>query len=257
MFGEVLFIALAIFPFVYVIGYLLQSVLTSQDLGRTGNTIINLIFFVGVIVHEVSHRLMDLLVGVPSHNLRVKYRDENSSKANPHGSVTPLHPFQMTFLQGFLTSFAPLIFGTWIIYFLLKAVFNPFFDPIIRIIVGICIVSIFITLSPSRGDLFFLKFSYQNDPAHSQYQVFLVILSFLISWALVGSLNIIFPYEFFYYFIIIFCYIILKYSFISLRILVSKIRYRKGRIPSKVKRRLIRRRFKPEVVERYYMDYEE
>ena len=258
MFGEVLLISLTIFPFVYAIGYISEKLLLSTDFGSIGNTIINLIFFVGVIVHEVSHRLMDLLVGVPSHNLRVKYRDENSSKASPHGSVTPLHPYQMTLLQGFLTSFAPLIFGTWIIYFLLKVVFNPIFDPIARIIVGICIVSIFITLSPSRGDLFFLKFSYQNDPQHGQYQIFLVILSFLISWLLVGSFNIIFSYEFFYYFIIIFCYIILKYSFISLGILINKIRYRKGRIPSKIRRRrLIRRRFKPEMVERYYMDYEE
>ncbi|GAH36957.1 unnamed protein product, partial [marine sediment metagenome] len=87
MFGEVLFIALTIFPFVYAIGYISEKLLLSTDFGSIGNTIINLIFFVGVIVHEVSHRLMDLLVGVPSHNLRVKYRDENSSKASPHGSV--------------------------------------------------------------------------------------------------------------------------------------------------------------------------
>lgn len=257
MFGSVLLMVLAIFPFVYAIGYVTERYLLSTDLGTIGNTIINLLFFVGVIVHELSHRLMNLLVGVPSHNLRVKYRDDNSSKVNPHGSVTPVKPHQMTFLQGFLTSFAPLIFGVWIIYFLLKVTFNPIFDPIIRIISGICIVSIFITLSPSRGDLSFLKFSYQNDPQHSQYQIFLVILSFLISWAVAGRFNIILPYEFFYYFIIIFFYIVLKYSLISMRIVINKIRHRKGRIPSKVKRRLIRRRFKPEMLERYYTDNEE
>jgi len=258
MFGEILLIALGIFPVMYLIGYASEIFLFSSDLGRIGNTIKHLLFFIGVIVHELSHRTMCAIIGVPAYNTRVKYRSENSNEAAPHGSVSLRQRFQMSFLQAFLVSFAPLLIGAWIIYFLLKLAFSSEFNPLFRIIAAFCCISILIASSPSRGDLSFVKFGYQNDPQHGQYQIFLVILSFLISWLLVGSFNIIFPYEFFYYFIIIFCYIILKYSFISLRILINKIQYRKGRIPSKVRRRrLIRRRFKPEMVERYYIDYEE
>ena len=258
MFGEMLLIALGIFPCMYLIGYVNDRFLLSGELGKIGNTFINLLFFVGVIIHELSHRTMCAITGVPAYNTRVKYRSENSGEAAPHGSVSLRQKFQMSFLQAFLVSFAPLLIGAWVIYFLLQVALSSSFDPIIRIIAVFCCISILIASSPSRGDLSFVKFGYQNDPQHGQYQIFLVILSFLISWLLVGSFNIIFSYEFFYYFIIIFCYIVLKYSFISLHILVNKVRYRKGRIPSKVRRRrLIRRRFKPEMVEKYYMDYDE
>lgn len=257
MFGETLLIALAIFPVMYLIGYLSELFLFSSDLGRIGNTIKNLLFFVGVIVHELSHRIMCAITGVPAHNIKVKYRSKYTGEASPHGSVTPIQPLQINFLQGVLLCFAPLLIGMWIIYFLLQVAFSTSFDPIVRIIAVFCAISILLASSPSSGDLSFVKFGYQNDPQHGQYQILLVISSFLISWGLVGWFHISFPYEFFYYFIMIFCYIILKYSLISIKILVNKIRYRKGRIPSKVKRRLIRRRFKPEMDKRYYKDYEE
>jgi len=257
MFGEVLLISLSVFPFIYLIGYASYKFLYVKDLGSIGNTFKHLLFFVGVIVHELSHRTMCAITGVPAYNTRVKYRSEYSGKADPHGSVTPRQRFQMSFLQAFLVCFAPLLIGAWIIYFLLQVALSSSFDPVLRIIAAFCSISILLASSPSRGDLSFVKFGYQNDPQHSQYQIFLVILSFLISWGLVGAFNIILPYEFFYYFIIILGYIILKYSLISINILVGKIRYRKGRIQSKVKRRLIRRRFRPETGKRYYMDYEE
>lgn len=257
MFGGVLLISLSVFPFVYLLGYASHKFLYSKDLGSIGNTFINILFFVGVIVHELSHRTMCAITGVPAYNTRVKYRSEISGEASPHGSVSPRQRFQMSFLQAVLVCFAPLFIGAWIIYFLLQVAFSTSFDPLVRIIAAFCSISILLTSSPSRGDLSFIKLGYQNDPQHSQYQIFLVILSFMIVWVIVGIYNVILPYEFFYYFIIIFCYIILKYSLISIRILANKIRYRKGKIPSKIKRRLIRRRFRPEVVERYYTDYED
>lgn len=257
MFGEVLLISLSVFPVIYLIGYGSEKFLYSKDLGTIGNIFKHLLFFVGVIVHELSHRTMCAITGVPAYNTRVKYRDEYSGEADPHGSVSLKQRFQMSFLQTFLVCFAPILIGAWIIYFLLQVALSSSFDPVIKIIAAFCCISILLTSSPSRADLSFVKFGYQNDPQHSQYQIFLVIISFLISWVLVGVFSITLPYEFFYYFIIIFCYIILKYSLISIRILSNKIRYRKGKITSKVKRRLIRRRFRPEVVERYYTDYEE
>ena len=91
-----------------------------------------------------------------------------------------------------------------------------------------------------------VKFTFQNDPSHGLYQLLLIGLSFLIVWMLVGMYNIMLPFEFYYYFIIIFVYIILKYSFILLRIIVNKIRFYKG-IPHSAAgyRRLARRGHRP------------
>jgi hypothetical protein len=253
MFGFVFLITFAIFPVIYLIGYASFKLLYVKDLGSIGNTFKHLLFFLGVIVHELSHRVTCFITGVPAYNMRVKYRADNSSRAAPHGSVSLNQPFQITFTQALLISFSPLLIGTWIIYFLLQVVLSNSISLVFRVIAVFCILSILLTLSPSQSDLAGIKRGYQNDPQHGQYQIFLIILSFLISWAIVEIYDIIFPYEFFYYFLIIFCYIFLKYSFISSRVLLNKIKSRNGRIPSNVKRRkLIRRRFKPEMVEYYY-----
>ena len=245
MFGQVLLVSLFIFPFMYVFGLIVERALFSRDMGKAGNTVKNLLFFVGVIVHEASHRSMCAMVGVPAHEFSVKYRSKYGD-ASPSGSINPRNPYQITLLQGFLVSFAPLLIGVWIIYFLLKVAFNPFFDPVIRVIAGICCFSVFITISPSQADLSMVKFTLQNDPSRGFYQIFLVGLSFLISWMLVGIYNIILPIEFLYYFIIIGFYIGLKYSFIGLRWCINKLRFRKG-VPHSAAgyRRYARRHYKP------------
>ena len=147
MVGEMLLMSLAIFPIMYFIGYLCDRILFSRDYGRILKTIIRILFFIGVIVHELSHRLVCALTGVPAHNTTVKYRPL------PHGYVKPREPLQYTLLQGVLVCFAPLLIGTWLIYFLLIATFNPIFHPIFRIIAGFSSFSILLTLAPSRGDL--------------------------------------------------------------------------------------------------------
>jgi len=255
MFGAVLLVVLLVFPFVYLFGILTEKYFSSRDFGRIGNTVINFLLFFGVIVHEISHRTMCAITGVPAYNTRVKYRSEISGSANPHGSVSLKQRYQMTFLQGFLVCFAPLLVGTWVIYFLLQVALYSKFHPILRIIAALCSFSVLITLSPSRGDLSFVKFSYQNDPYHSLYQIMLLILSFLIVWSFVGLYKLVLPFEFLYYFIIIAFYICLKYCLLSLRIIIKKITSRKRNIPSKINtRRLLRRRYKPDTIESIYKD---
>jgi hypothetical protein len=244
-----------IFPFIYFFGYLLEKFFLSRDFGRFGNTFVDILFFVGVIVHEVSHRTMCALTGVPAYNTRVRYRSKYSPEPNPGGAVSIQYPLQMTLLQGFLLCFAPLLFGTWIIYFLLQVSFNTFFEPIIRIIAAFCCISIFLAISPSNADLSMLKQSFQNDPTHSFYQIFLIILSFLITWIIIVVHNLVFPFEFLYYFIIILSYIVLKYSLLFIKILIKKVYSRKGRIPSRIPTKsLVRRRFKPDLANNYYKD---
>ena len=229
----------------YAFGFIVEILLFSRDMRRAGNTVKNLVFFVGVIVHEASHRSMCALVGVPAHEFSVKYRGKYGD-ASPSGSIKPRNPYQMTILQGFLVSFAPLLIGVWVIYYLLMVAFNPFFDPMIRVIAGICCFSVFITISPSQADLSMIKFTFQNDPTHSLYQILLAVLAFLLSLLIVGIYNVILPVEFLYYFLIIGFYLGLKYSLIGMRWGINKIRFRTG-VPHSAAgyRRYARRNYKP------------
>ena len=245
MFGQMLLIALSVFPIVYAIGYFFEMMVFGRDLGRVGDTVARLLFFIGVVVHELCHRLMCALTGVPAYNTRAHYRNRYG-QTSPSGSVSLRQPFQMTFLQGFLVCFGPLIIGAWIVYYLLMIAFSPFFDPVIRVISAICVISILLAISPSQSDLFTVKFSFQNDPSHGFYQIFLVSISFLITWTIVGVYSIIFPVEYLYYFIIIGAYVFLKYNFILVKLIINKVRFRNGASHSAAGwRRLARRRYKP------------
>lgn len=246
MTGEIFLISLAIFPILYFIGYICDKILLIRDYGKIFKTILRILFFIGVIVHELSHRLMCALTGVPAHNLTVKYRPL------PHGSVTPKEPLQYTLLQGFLICFAPLLIGTWLIYFLLLATFNPLFHPISRIITGFSSFSILLTLAPSQADLRSIKRGFQNDPQHGLYQILLVILSFIMTWITVVVYHLRFPFEFIYYFIIILFYLVFKYSFILLRIILYRIRFHRREIPHKIRsKRFARRRYRPKIPDKY------
>jgi len=135
MVGEILLISLAIFPIAYLIGYTTEIILFRHDFGSFLNTLIRILFFIGVIIHELSHRLMCIITGIPAHNISVRYRPY------PHGSVSPKEPYQYTLMQGLLLGFAPLLIGTWCIHFLLVAAFNPWFHPVFRVFAGFCSVS--------------------------------------------------------------------------------------------------------------------
>ncbi|MFX1479453.1 MAG: hypothetical protein ACFFCI_15070 [Promethearchaeota archaeon] len=246
MVGEILLISLAIFPIAYLIGFTTEIILFRHDFGSFFNTLIRILFFIGVIVNEISHCLMCVITDVPAHNTSVRYRP------SPHGSVTLKEPSQHTLMRGLLLCFAPLLIGTWVIYFLLLAALNPLFHPIFRVLAGFCSFSILITLAPSHGDLLGIKRGFQNDPQHSFYQIFLLILSFMMTWITVVAYHLRFTFEFIYYFIIILFYLVFKYSYILLRIILYRIRFHKGEIPHKIRsKRFARRRYRPKTPDKY------
>ncbi|MFX1324094.1 MAG: hypothetical protein ACFE8N_03995 [Promethearchaeota archaeon] len=252
MFGDVFLIAIVVFPFMYLVSGTLERIVLRRKYGKLIETAVRLIFFLGVIVHECSHRLMCALTGVPTNAFVVKYRDKKTGIVTPSGRVGLERPLQVTFLQGLLLSFAPLLIGMWIFYFLLLAAFDPLIDPVYRIIAGICSIGVIIASSPSRADLGVIRQSYQNDPHHGLYQIFLLVLSFMAAWGLVGWFNILFPFEFFYYFLIALFYIIFKYGFILLRIAKVKIEQRSGKSRYKPRyKRYVRRRYKPDFINNY------
>jgi len=159
--------------------------------------------------------------------------------------VTPEQPYQSTLLQGFLVAFAPLLIGTWLVYFSLLVVFSSLFEPIFRIIAGVFCGSVLLAITPSKADLRHARGVYQNDPHYSLYQIFLVALSFFALWGLVEITRWYFPLEFVYYFFLIGFYYVIKYLFIGISLLFKKGTKKRNKYRPKRFKRFACRRFKP------------
>jgi hypothetical protein len=244
MVGDLFIVSLTVFPFVLVLGYILEMLIVRRNLGPF--TIIkNALMYIGVFFHEISHYTICLLTGAPIAGISVKLRSESTGRVAPHGEVVPKKPNQMTFLQSVLMGLGPVLVGTWIIYFSLITAVNSLLHPLFRIISVLLIIAILLASTPSPADFHMMKVGFSNDPRHSIYQLLLFMLSILVSWGIVIIFNISFHIEFFYYFIIIGWYIALKYSFIGIRWGVNKIGTRLGDEQFKLRfRRFSRRRYK-------------
>ena len=244
MAGELFFTSLVIFPFVLVVGYIFERFLWGRDMGPF-TSIVNILAFIGVFFHEISHYLLMLLTGAHPSRIKVKLRSEYTGQVSPHGSVSSKRPYQKTFLQSVLTGLGPVLVGAWIIYFTLQIAFNSVFDPVIRIIAGFIVVSVFLASTPSPQDFRLMKLGFNHDPRHSFYQLILLTVSILLTWAYVVLFNVILPIEFLYYIIIIVWYMVLKFFLIGIRWVVNKISSRYGKEKYRTHfRRFSRRRYK-------------
>ncbi len=224
--AEDLFIlSLSVFPFVLIVGYILESILRGKDLGIF-TSIVSILMFIGVVFHELSHYLFCILTRVPTKELHIILRFQGH--INPHGEVIPEHPYKITFLQAMLVCLGPVLIGTWTAYFSLNAALSSVFDPLVRIIAGLIVVSILLASTPSPEDFSFIKFAFSNDPQHSYYQLGLLSLTLLLSWGIVNLFNLVSSSEFYYYVIIVILYFFLKFSFIGIRWGISKLSERFG-----------------------------
>ncbi|MHA2266778.1 MAG: hypothetical protein ACXAB8_03195 [Promethearchaeota archaeon] len=211
-----------------VIGYILENLVVRRDLG-VFNPLVNVLFYIGVLFHEISHYTLCLLTGVRPGRISVRLRSEETGRVAPHGFVKTEKPYQKSFLQSVLISFGPVLVGTWIMYFSLNIAFSSLFHPIYRVTAGFLAFSILLASTPSPPDFRLMIKGFGRDPRHSFYQLLLLILSFLMAWGVVIFFHIVFPIEFFYYFIIIAWYIVLKYSFIGIRWVSNRIYMQFGR----------------------------
>jgi len=244
MVGDLFITSLVIFPFVLVVGYLVQNLLWGRDLGPF-TIIVKILAFAGVFFHEISHYILMLLTGGSPQHIKVRLRNEDTGRVNPHGSVSLKRPYQETFLQAVLGGLGPVLIGAWIIYFSLQISLSSLFEPIFRIIAGLMVISVFIASTPSPQDFRLMKVGFNHDPRHSFYQLILVTVSILLTWGIVNLFNIFLPIEFLYYLIIILCYIILKYSFIGVHWGINRIQTRFGKEQYRKKfRQFSRRRYK-------------
>lgn len=233
-----------IFLGILIISWIMSRCVFDERAGMVKPIAIRL-FFVGVIFHELAHYMMSFVVGKMPVKMKIKWRNEDNGKKSPHGSVQLENP--PSFLQAIVIALGPLYISTWLIFFLwFGVILNPVFNPIIKTIAVFLIFSLFLTASPSRGDLHYVNNSFKNAPAYSWYQILLISLSIGILWLSLLSTQITFILDVFYYLAIGGIYLLLKFSFIGVRKFMIKLQSRNFKKPEKIRfKRFSRQHYKP------------
>lgn len=159
----------------------------------------NIIAFIGVFIHEIAHYTIGSLFGVKKTNIRVKYRSPDTNKVSPHGSVSNPEFERNSFLQTFVSSFAPLFVSTFLFLFCLDIIFRIQTELWIKIVAIVFSISLFIGSKPSGQDVKMIGMTFKRNPNYSLFQIFLVVLSGIFVWIFVDLYLISLPFEVLYY----------------------------------------------------------
>ncbi|MFX1393531.1 MAG: hypothetical protein ACFFAH_08145 [Promethearchaeota archaeon] len=237
---------------IFIISYALWELLmrTRKKLGPFKH-VINILAFVGVVIHELSHFIMCKILGVPTSRIRIKFLSETTGEANPHGYVA-FKPSKVYFMQHVFISLAPLYISTLLFFWSLTVFFTPSYDDFIRVFAGFFCISLLLGAAPSSADLRLIKISFKEDPRYSLYQIGLLFMSGILIWFITKYYNIILPFDYIYYIIIGVVYFLLKYSFQGINKLLQS---STTGIPRIKRRAFLRRRSKP--VKPYKLGIEE
>lgn len=232
-----------IFLIILIISWVMSHLLLNERVGILKPIAMRLCY-IGVIFHELAHYLMSMAVGKIPEKMNIKWRGEHG-KRDPHGSVKLENP--PSFLQAFVVALGPLYISTWLIFLLwFGVILNPIFNPIIKTIAVFLLFSLFLTASPSKGDLQYLTNSFRIAPAYSWFQIFLVCLSILALWLILVFTQITFFLDVFYYFAIAGIYLILKFTFVGLRKFAIRLKSSNFKKPEKIRfKRFSRQHYKP------------
>ena len=161
--------------------------------------IFHVLTFVGVFVHEVAHYTLATLFGVKTGKVRVKYRSEDKSRVAIHGSVGLPEFERNSLLQTFAISFAPMLLSTFLFMFCLDVIFHIQTELWMKVVAVAFGISLLIGLEPSGQDIKLIGKSFQNDPRHSFYQIFLLGFSGVLVWLFIDLYYFVLPFEVLYY----------------------------------------------------------
>ena len=205
------------FPIFLVVSYIIEKLFVSRDLGPF-KPVFNVLAYIGVMVHELSHFTMCLLVGVRPTGISVKLKNE-TGQVNPHGRVS-VDPHGETFLQAALISLAPIFISTWLFFYSLELVFSKTVDPLLRIVAGFFCLTLFLGAVPSTTDFRIIRICFKADPKYSFYQLFLVFISGVGMLAAITFYQVVIL-DILYFFLVGIAYGILKYAFMGVNRLIN------------------------------------
>ncbi len=231
-----------LFTGVLVISYLLSLLLTHLgSKGATWRRLFHTSFFLGIVVHELTHYLMCLLTHVRVAKTRILPKQDKEGVYN--GYIKPAQ--QLNFFQSILIGFAPLFIGTYIIGFILYYIFNPAVNFTIALFLIYIAISIVSMICPSRSDVIEITHAINQSKIFTLIQVGIILIVLPISYYLISMYNIvIFDSLLTLFFMTLFFYYIMKYcgfgiNYIIHNIIISrkKIKYTKYKVKVKHRRR--------------------
>ena len=161
--------------------------------------LLNIAFFVGVIVHEFSHLIVTILCGLPVESLKIRLMDPNTGIISPHGAVGTGDFPHRSFIKGFMICFAPLLVSTFLIFGCIDIFFLIETAWFIKAGVAFFGVSLVLGASPSNGDLSNLARSITNDPMLGISQASCYGISVYIGIQFINFSELTLPFEFMYY----------------------------------------------------------
>ena len=160
---------------------------------------LNILFFMGVIVHEFSHLIVSMICGVPVERIEIRWRSSNGFSIGPHGSISTGDFPHRSFMKGLMISFAPLLVSTFLFFGCIDiiTILNTSF--FIKIFAIVFAISLLLTAAPSKKDLNVVAFAVSNDTLLAFFQAACFGISLLFSITLVNFSKFQLPFEFMYY----------------------------------------------------------
>lgn len=241
-----MFIILFFFVGMLIVSYIIQHFIWARDLGPL-NAIKNLLLFTGVFIHELSHFIMAILVGVKPESMKVHFRGRFGN-ISPHGSVN-LEVQNYTFLQCVLIGLAPLFVSTWSFLYILGILFSDqaqHLHVFVFFLLVFLLISVITGAAPSKPDFRNMIFMFKQDPRYSIYQVILALLSGVLIWAALFYFEIELIIDIFYYLLVGIGYYVLKYMIKGLVSIKNSINRWQPLVPIKLNYgKFTRARFKP------------
>ncbi len=194
-----------VFLIILISGFFL-SILTSVIESKTLGTIFNIISFIGIIIHELSHYTMCLLMGIVPSEIHVSYRNMSGYVSSKPG----------IFMQEFLISLAPLFIGSYIAWFCLDFALLSFAIWYYRLLAFIVVISILIAAGPSYADIKCLGRSFYDNIRKSLGQITIVIISSICVWFITKDMGIPEKFSFLYFLSITIGYFLIKYLILGI-----------------------------------------
>ena len=246
----------------YLLGFLIFSIVFSyvalKYIGPPFSGIIQVLTVVGIVIHELCHLAMCVVTRSPiEHITLIKKIDYREGQRSGYYGEIQTQEERISFLQAALISLAPLFISFWLFFTLLEMLTTTQVHPVVFIVSVLIMVSISLTAAPSFADLVIIPKAFLNDPQYSWYQIFLLFISALITFAIFATYKLQEIHYVVFYLIVTGFYVGFKYGFRFISILLHKNTFFEKKHSKKRKfKKLARRRHRPEK-ERLHYSYKD